>query len=100
MRYPTHRSDCCGPPLHLYLFLGAGGSGEGFDSPRDLFDRYWDEKRRGVDQLAGAGAFTRSVEHLSRLLSERRQLQVARIGLTGHESALEAMASEGIVVFE
>ena len=95
-------------PLHLYLFLGVGGSGEGFDSPRDLFDRYWDEKRRGVDQLAGAGAFTRSVEHLSRLLSER---QTAASGGTnrvhrwrlargpGDESALEAMASEGVVVF-
>ena len=87
-------------PLHLYLFLESGTSGTGFDSRRDLFDRYWDEKRKGVDRLAGETAFTGAVERLSVLLSERRQLQVVRIGLTGHESALEAMASEGVVVFD
>ena len=87
-------------PLHLYLLLGVGRGGEGFDSPRDLFDRYWDEKRRGVDKLAGTGAFTRAVERLSRLLSDRRQLQVARTRLASHESALEAMASEGVVVID
>ena len=85
-------------PLHLYLFLGAGRGGEGFDSPRDLFDRYWDEKRRGVDGLAGEGAFAGAVERLSGLLSDRRQLQVSRTRLASHESALEAMASEGVVV--
>ena len=87
-------------PLHLYLYLGSGRQREGFGSRRDLFDRYWDEKRRRVDKLAGQGAFADAVERLSILLSDRSQLRVSRTALTHHESTLEAMASEGVVVFD
>lgn len=85
-------------PLHLYLFLGGGVDREGFGSRRDLFGRYWDEKRRGVDKVTTTGAFTAAVERLSVVLSDRRQLQATRTLLTGHEAALDAMASEGVVV--
>ena len=87
-------------PLHLYLFLGGGADRGGFGSRRDLFGRYWDEKRRRVDDFTTAGAFTAAAERLSVVLSDRRQLQVARTLLTDHEAALDAMASEGVVVHD
>ena len=87
-------------PLHLYLFLEGGRAGNQFDSPRDLFGHYWEEKRRRVDEVKTHGAFTSATERLSAVLSDRRQLQAPRMVLTGHEAALETMASEGVVVLE
>ena len=81
-------------PLHLYLFLGGGVDRDGFGSRRDLFGRYWDEKRRRVDALTPIGAFTAAVARISNVLSTRRQLQTPLLALTGHEAALDAMASE------
>ena len=85
-------------PLHLYLFLGGCVDRDGFGSRRDLFGRYWDEKRRRVDELTTAGAFTAAVARISDVLSTRRRLQAPLLALTGHEAALDAMASEGVVV--
>ena len=85
-------------PLHLYLFLGGGVDRDGFGSRRELFGRYWDEKRRRVDALTRVGAFTAAVARISDVLSTRRQLQAPLLALTGHEAALDAMASEGVVV--
>ena len=87
-------------PLHLYLFLGGGVDREGFGSRRDLFGRYWDEKRRRVDERTTAEAFTDAVARVADVLSRRRQLQAPRLALTGHEAALAAMASEGVVVLD
>ncbi len=84
-------------PLHLHLFLGAGTSRSRFGSRQDLFDRYWEEKRRKVDMLAGSGAFADAVAALSNLLGARERTQVPRDELTGHESALDAMASEAVI---
>ena len=85
-------------PLHLYLFLGGGVDREGFGSRRDLFGRYWDAKRRWVDERTTAGAFTAAVARVADVLSTRRQLQAPLLALTGHEAALDAMASEGVIV--
>ena len=85
-------------PLHLYLFLGGGVDRDGFGSRRELFGRYWDAKRRRVDELTTAGAFTAAVARISDVLSTRRRLQAPLLALTGHEAALDAMASEGVVV--
>ena len=85
-------------PLHLYLFLGGGVDREGFGSRRDLFGRYWDAKRRRVDERTTAGAFTDAVARVADILSRRRQLQAPLLALTGHETALDVMASEGVVV--
>ena len=87
-------------PLHLYLLLGGGTTRSSFGSRRDLFERYWDEKRQRVDEFTQAGAFVKAVDRLSDLLSARRQLQAPRLALAGHEAALDAMASEGVVVIE
>ena len=64
-------------PIHLYLFLSGGPPREGFASRRDLFDSYWEEKRRRVDDLAHVGAFVNAVARLSDLQSTRRMLQNA-----------------------
>ncbi|MDE2932735.1 MAG: hypothetical protein OXS47_02555 [Chloroflexota bacterium] len=84
-------------PLHLHLLLGAGPSRTRFGSRQDLFDRYWDEKRRRVDQLVGSGAFVNAVAALSNLLGTRERTQVPMDELTDHESALDAMASEAVI---
>ena len=41
-----------------------------------------------------------TVDRLSNCLSTRRQLQAPVPALSGHEAALDAMASEGVVVLE
>lgn len=85
-------------PLHLFLLLGGGTAHDGFGSRRDLFDRYWDEKLRSVDAATAPGAFVAAAERLSVVLSDRRRLEAPRLTLTGHEAALDAMASEAVVV--
>ncbi len=87
-------------PLHLFLFLGGGTNRARFGSRQDLFDRYWDEKRRRVDEFVGVGSFVQAVERLSNVLSSRQQLQAPPLQLTGHEAALDAMASEAVVFIE
>ncbi len=84
-------------PLHLYLFISGGTPPYGFVSRSDLFEGYWEEKRRRVDDASGSGAFVAGVERLSKILSDRRELRASRIALSGHDAALEAMASEGVV---
>ena len=87
-------------PLHLFLFLGVREPRGDFGQRRDLFNRYWEEKRRRVDESAGNGAFARAADRLSTALSDRRQLQLPKAALFGHESALDAMASEGVVIVD
>ncbi len=87
-------------PLHLYLFISGSTPAHGFVSRSGLFDHYWEEKRRRVDSSTGSGAFTAGVEQISKALNVRRQLRVSPLALTGHEGALEAMASEGVVVLD
>ena len=87
-------------PLHLFLFLGVKEPRGDFGQRRDLFNRYWEEKRRRVDESAGTGAFAVAAERLATALSDRRQLQVLKAALFGHEAALDAMASEGVVVVD
>ena len=87
-------------PLHLFLFLGVREPRGDFGQRRDLFNRYWEEKRRRVDESAGNGAFARAADRLSTALSDRRQLQVSKAALFGDEAALDAMASEGVVIVD
>ena len=87
-------------PLHLFLFLGVTEPRGDFGQRRELFDRYWDEKRRRVDESVGSGAFARAADRLAVELSTRRQLQVPKAALLGHEGALEAMGSEGVIVVD
>ena len=84
-------------PLHLYLFLGGGTNRGRFGTRQDLFDRYWEEKRRRVDDIVGEGAFVAAVKSLSDLLSTRQRLHAPRRDLTGQEAALDAMASEAVI---
>ena len=92
--------DLLRTPLHLYLFVGGGTTRDGFGSRRDLFDRYWDDKRLRVDEFTEVGSFVGTVDRISNRLSARRQLQAPVRALSGHEAALDAMASEGVVVLE
>ena len=61
-------------PLHLVLFLGVEEPSSDFGQRRDLFDRYWREKQRRVDERVGNGAFVNAAARLSAVLSDRRQL--------------------------
>ncbi|MCY4576176.1 MAG: hypothetical protein OXC55_06235 [Chloroflexi bacterium] len=87
-------------PLHLYLYLEGDRSRSSASSRRDLFDNYWDEKRRRVDTEVGPGAFWGAIEKLTEVLSNRRQLQVPRLAIGDHEAAIDAMGSEGTVIVD
>jgi len=93
-------------PQNLSLFLDAGfatGRTPDFSTEKELFDRYWDDKRRLVEERAsGSGDHWQEVLRL--LCSEmtaRQELSVRREVLDGIPVRyLEQMSSEGILAFE
>ena len=87
-------------PLHLRLFLEGGTDRERFGSPQELFDRYWDEKRRRVDAVTAPGAFASGVERLAELMSRNPQPTAQVRAMAGHEATLDALASEAVVFVE
>lgn len=86
-------------PLHLFLFLEASRAGPvDFTQARDLFDAFWEHKRRSVDERVGVpGSWMPAVGRLCDALSEWESLMVPRYALDDHATALEAMASEAVV---
>ncbi len=92
--------DLLRTPLHLYLYLEGGRSSSSVSSRRELFESYWDEKRRRVDQEVEPGAFSVAVQKLSEILSDRKQLQVPRLAIVDLEAAIDAMGSEGTLIVD
>ena len=87
-------------PLHLYMFLAVPHSSViDFSSAGDLFDAFWDHKRREVqERLVGQGpAWNKTISFLCNEMSLRESLVVPEFSLDDYRTTLEAMASESVV---
>ena len=93
-------------PQNLSLFLEAGfdpSKSPRFDTAKELFDRYWDEKRRGVAARATPlpDQWGEIIQALTEEMTTTQQLSVPR-GKLDRFSAdyLQQMASEGVLTFD
>lgn len=93
-------------PQNLSLFFEAGfdrGKAPAFNTAAELFDRYWNEKRRAVRQRAG-GAADRWMDVIGILTAEitrTQQLSVPREKLDAIDPEyLDQMSSEGVLTFD
>lgn len=92
-------------PQNLSLFLDAGfspTSAPKFNTAKELFDRYWDTKRRAVNERATplADQWAPIIELLSEEMTRTQQLSVPREKLDLFATDYVAqMASEGVLTF-
>ena len=94
--------DLLRTPLHLMLYLEGEPRAHGpFRSEQDLFDRYWQHKRRLVDHRLGYTArWTDVIDRLADELSERQALAVPQDVLDDFAATAEAMTSEHVLLLE
>ena len=92
-------------PLHLTLLLDSseGPSPPAFSSPNDLFDLYWNAKRRAVNARAEPveDHWHSLIQQLSDSMSEGQQLSVPMAMLDPLPPAyVEQAASEGVIAVD
>lgn len=87
-------------PLHLSMYLTLSAQARVGVSTRDeLFDRFWVEKERSVDQRQGSKtAWTAVIDKLLKWLSENQQLSAPKLVLDDYSKDAAAMASEHVLV--
>jgi hypothetical protein len=86
-------------PLHLRLLAESAGTGRGFSSELDLFDAYWDEKRRSVGSRGGdeAGA-SGLIEELALEMSQRQELELPADVGSGRPVEVQLLESEHVLI--
>jgi hypothetical protein len=86
-------------PLHLRLLAESAGTGRGFSSELELFDAYWEAKRRSVGGRGGdeAGA-SALIEELAVEMSQRQELEVPADVGSGRPVELQLLASEHVLI--
>lgn len=89
-------------PVHLRL-LAEVSSGEsstplGFQTAKELYDRFWDEKKRVLRGRMDTTAVQKVAELMAESMSERQALSVPVSILDEHHEVVDFMASENILV--
>lgn len=93
-------------PQNLSLFLEGGFAPTDtpqFNTAKDLFDRYWDVKRRSVNERAAplTDQWAAIIEHLCEEMTHTQQLSVPREKLDSFAlDYVSQMASEGVLTFD
>jgi hypothetical protein len=93
-------------PQNLSLFFDAGfdpSKAPTFNTAAELFDRYWNEKRRAVRQRAGGTAdhWIAAIGILVDEMTRTQQLSVPREKLDAIDPEyLDQMSSEGVLTFD
>ena len=93
-------------PQNLSLFLEAGfdtSQAPTFGTATQLFDRYWTEKRRAVEERAAPSPdqWMGVIETLCNEMTTAQQLSVPRESLDEFPSAyVDRLASEGVLTFD
>ena len=93
-------------PQNLALFLDAHYDPHSrplFSSPKELFDQYWKEKRRKVNERAAplSDNWTDAIQVLCAEMTTAQQLSVAKEKLDQFPNDyLDQMASEGVLSFD
>ena len=93
-------------PQNLSLFLEAGfdkSQAPAFGTATQLFDRYWKEKRRAVEERAASSPdqWMGVIETLCNEMTSAQQLSVSRETLDRFPPAyVDRLASEGVLTFD
>ncbi|MEI7901659.1 MAG: hypothetical protein WCK89_15510 [bacterium] len=92
-------------PQNLSLFLETGfdpGQAPRFNMVKELFDRYWDEKRSRVSQRAATAPdqWSDVIRVLCDEMTHTQQLSVMREKLDLYGPYVALMASEGVLTFD
>jgi hypothetical protein len=88
-------------PLHLRLLAESAGTGRGFSTELDLFDAYWDEKRRSVGSRGGdEAAASGLLEDLVLEMSQRQELEVPADVGSGRPVELQLLESEHVLIHD
>ena len=89
-------------PLHLRLLEetlpDADGSATGFQTPKDLFDRFWSYKPKVLHRRVDPPHVEDVVDSVVKTMTERQALSVAAGLLDEYEDAVSVMVSENVLV--
>jgi hypothetical protein len=104
-RFSPRQLELLRLPQNLSLFLDAGfdpTTVPTFHTANELFDRYWDAKRRAVALRAAPlpDQWAEIINLLSDEMARTQQLSVPREKLDRFELFVQQMASEGVLAFE
>ena len=93
-------------PQNLSLFLEADfdtSSTPAFDTAKQIFDLYWDEKRKAVEDKVASSPdqWKKVIETLCNEMTDTQELSVPRETLDDFSSAyVDQLASEGVLTFD
>lgn len=86
-------------PLHLRLLAEAAGGRPTFATELDLFDAYWDAKRRSVGRRGGDEAAAAAlIDELATEMSRRQELEVPVNVGSGRPVELQLLESEHVLI--
>ena len=89
-------------PIHLRLLeealLDGNGNASEFQTPKDLFDRFWNCKLKVLHRRVDPSNVESVLERVIKTMTERQSLSVPAGLLDEYESTLSVMASENVLV--
>ena len=89
-------------PVHLRLLseVTSGGTDAPlrFQTAKELYDAYWDEKKRSLKRLVAASHIQEVADLMADSMSDRQSLSVPASLLDEHHEVADLMASENILV--
>ena len=89
-------------PIHLKLLEEAlsdvDGDATAFQTPKDLFDRFWNYKLKVMHRRVDPARVEGVLDRIVKTMTERQALSVAAGLLDEHEDAVSVMVSENVLV--
>ena len=89
-------------PIHLKLLEEAlsdvDGDATGFQTPKDLFDRFWSYKLKVMHRRVDPARVEGVLDRIVKTMTERQALSVAAGLLDEYEDAVSVMVSENVLV--
>ena len=89
-------------PIHLKLLEEALSDGDGnatvFQTPKDLFDRFWSYKLKVMHRRVGPSRVEGVLGRIVKTMTERQALSVTAGLLDEYEDAVSVMVSENVLV--
>ena len=91
-------------PIHLTLLEEAlsdvDGDATGFQTPKDLFDRFWSYKLKVMHRRVDPARVEGVLDRIVKTMMERQALSVAAGLLDEYEDAVSVMVSENVLVWD
>ena len=89
-------------PIHLRLLEEAlpdgDGNSTGFQTPKDLFDRFWNYKLKVIHRRVDPSRVEGVMDRIVRNMTDRQVLSVPAGLLDEYDDALSVMVSENVLV--